>query len=109
MVSILPDQRATVLYDLSGYCRRDRPTLTTPSTTRTNCCRCSDALVNVIFCIKGSDQRYLAVNTAFVQRTGRTSKRDVIGKRATELFPRELAESYEAQGRHVVRYWSGPA
>ena len=68
-----------------------------------------DALVNVIFCIKGSDQRYLAVNTAFVQRTGRTSKRDVIGKRATELFPREFAESYEAQGRHVVRYWSGPA
>ena len=56
-----------------------------------------DALVNVIFCIKGSDQRYVAVNTAFVQRTGRTSKRDVVGKTAAELFPEELARSYEAQ------------
>ena len=62
-----------------------------------------DALVNVIFCIKGADQRYEAVNTAFVQRTGRKSKRDVVGKRAVDLFPRELAERYEDQDASVFR------
>lgn len=56
-----------------------------------------DALVDVIFCIKSADQRYLAVNTAFVKRTGRRSKRDVVGKRASDLFPGELAAGYEAQ------------
>ena len=56
-----------------------------------------DALVNVIFCVKGFDQRYRAVNTAFMLRAGKTSKRDVVGRRAVDLFPRELADGYEAQ------------
>ena len=56
-----------------------------------------DALVNVIFCVKGADQRYQVVNTAFVQRTGRKSKREVVGRRAIELFPSALAERYEEQ------------
>lgn len=56
-----------------------------------------DALVNVIFCIKGADQRYQAVNTAFVHRAGKASKRDVVGMRASDLFPPELAAGYEAQ------------
>ena len=60
-----------------------------------------DALVDVIFCIKGADQRYVAVNTAFVKRTGRRSKREVVGNRALDLFPRELAEGYEAQDARI--------
>lgn len=60
-----------------------------------------ELLVNVMFCMKGVDGRYLAVNGAFVRRTGRTSKRDVIGRRAVELFSPELAERYEQQDREV--------
>ncbi|MGZ0230338.1 MAG: PAS domain-containing protein [Acidimicrobiales bacterium] len=60
-----------------------------------------EALVTVIFCAKDVDLRYLAVNNAFVRRTGRRSKREVIGSRAVDLFPTELAERYEEQDRRV--------
>ncbi len=61
-----------------------------------------DVLVNVMFCIKNSDNRYVAVNSAFVRRTGRSSKRDVIGRMANELFSPELAERYEEQDAAVM-------
>lgn len=60
-----------------------------------------DLLVDVIFCMKQLDGRYVAVNRAFVRRTGRTSKRDVVGKRAHDLFIPQLAERYEEQDRGV--------
>ena len=56
-----------------------------------------ETLVNVMFCAKDADLTYIEVNTAFVQRTGRRSKRDVIGRTATELFAAERAELYEVQ------------
>jgi hypothetical protein len=46
-----------------------------------------DALPNVMFCMKGTDDRYVAVNQAFVRRSGRQSRRDVVGTRASDLFP----------------------
>lgn len=60
-----------------------------------------EALVNVIFCIKADDGTYVAVNRAFVRRTGRRSKREVLGRRAGELFPEPMAARYEAQDRTV--------
>lgn len=60
-----------------------------------------EELVDTIFCMKSRDGRYLAVNRAFVRRTGRRSKRDVVGHRASALFSAPLAERYEAQDRHV--------
>ena len=60
-----------------------------------------ETLINVIFCAKGLDGRYLEVNTAFVRRTGRRSKRDVVGRSAAELFLPELAERYEEQDCRV--------
>lgn len=60
-----------------------------------------DDLVDVIFCAKDLAGRYLAVNPAFVRRTGRRSKREVIGHRAGEFFSRRSAERYEAQDRLV--------
>lgn len=56
-----------------------------------------DELVNVMFCIKSTDGTYREVNHAFVRRAGRRSKRDVIGRRASELFASELAQRYEDQ------------
>ncbi len=60
-----------------------------------------DVLVNVMFCIKNRDNRYVAVNAAFVRRTGRRSKREVIGRMANQLFSPELAERYEEQDAAV--------
>ncbi len=61
-----------------------------------------DLLVDVIFCMKEPDGVYVAVNRAFVRRTGRTSKRDVVGKRASDLFIPQLAERYEEQDQRVL-------
>ena len=60
-----------------------------------------DSLPNVMFCTKGSDNRYVAVNDAFVRRSGQTDRRDVVGTRAADLFPAPLAERYEEQDRQV--------
>ena len=60
-----------------------------------------DLLVDVIFCMKDTAGRYLAVNPAFVRRAGRKSKRDVIGRRATDFFAAPLAQRYEEQDRRV--------
>lgn len=59
--------------------------------------------MDVLFCAKDAQHRYVAVNGAFVRRTGRRSRREVLGARATDLFPAPLAERYEAQDRRVVR------
>lgn len=60
-----------------------------------------ETLVNVIFCMKDPEGRYVEVNSAFVRRTGKRSKRDVIGTRATDHFLPDLAERYEEQDREV--------
>jgi len=61
-----------------------------------------DVLVDVIFCMKNAEGYYVAVNRAFVRRTGRSSKRDVVGKRAGDLFIPLLAERYEEQDAAVL-------
>lgn len=61
-----------------------------------------DVLVDVMFCHKGLDGRYLAVNQAFVRRSGRRSTRDVLGATAADLFPPALAERYADQDRRVL-------
>ena len=60
-----------------------------------------ESLVDVIFCAKDIEHRYVAVNLAFVRRTGRRSRRDVLGARAGDLFAPGPAERYEEQDRRV--------
>ena len=60
-----------------------------------------ETLVDVMFCAKNLDGSYVEVNSAFVRRTGRSSKRDVIGATVHELFIPELAERYEEQDTGV--------
>ena len=62
-----------------------------------------ETLVNVMFCVKDADGFYVEVNTAFVRRTGRASKREVIGQRAHDLFAEERAALYESR-----TVWSSP-
>jgi len=61
-----------------------------------------ETLVNVMFCVKDADGLYVEVNTAFVRRTGRSSKREVVGRRAHDLFAEERADLYEDQDRRVI-------
>ncbi len=60
-----------------------------------------ELLVNAMFCMKDTNSVYVTVNAAFVRRAGKSSKRDVIGRRAVDLFRPELAERYEEQDRQV--------
>lgn len=60
-----------------------------------------ETLINVIFCAKDRAGTYVAVNSAFVRRTGRASMADVIGTCAADHFGPELAERYEEQDAHV--------
>ncbi|MGL5808658.1 MAG: helix-turn-helix domain-containing protein [Nocardioides sp.] len=58
-------------------------------------------LPHVMFCLKASDGRYLAANASFVRRAGVRSAAEVVGRRATDLFPAPLAAAYVAQDRAV--------
>jgi PAS domain S-box-containing protein len=52
---------------------------------------------HVMFCVKGPDGRYVAVNQAFAERAGYAAPGRVLGHTARELFPADLATTYEAQ------------
>lgn len=61
-----------------------------------------DGLPNVMFCLKDRDGRYVAVNRAFAERAGHASPAALVGRRAGDVFPAELAASYEAQDAVVL-------
>ncbi len=61
-----------------------------------------DDLSGTIFCAKDVTGRYVAVNQVFVDRTRERSRREVIGRRAQDLFVPELAEHYTRQDREVL-------
>ena len=55
-----------------------------------------------MFCAKDVTGRYVAVNQVFVDRTSERSRREVLGRRAQDLFVPELAEHYARQDREVL-------
>ncbi len=57
---------------------------------------------HTMFCVKSLDGTYLAVNQAFAERAGVANPAMVLGRRAGELFPADLAESYESQDARVL-------
>jgi PAS domain S-box-containing protein len=61
-----------------------------------------EGVPHVMFCIKDADGVYLDVNQAFADRAGVASPAEVVGRRASDLFPPELAASYEAQDADVI-------
>ena len=56
----------------------------------------------VMFCAKSVDLVYVLANQAFADRTMMDSPGEVIGRRAHDVFPAELAANYEAQDRTVL-------
>jgi PAS domain S-box-containing protein len=61
-----------------------------------------DTAPGIMYCVKSADGRYLAVNHAFAERVGKADRREVVGRRATDLFAAHLAEPYESQDRAVI-------
>jgi PAS domain S-box-containing protein len=57
---------------------------------------------HVMFCVKGTDGRYIAVNQAFAERAGRPAPGSVLGHTADDLFPEDLAASYAAQDARLL-------
>ena len=62
-----------------------------------------DCLPDLVFFIKNRHCQYVVVNQTLVVRCGRHSKAELIGKRADELFPAPLGESYRAQDELVLQ------
>jgi len=57
---------------------------------------------HVMFCVKAPTGRYLAVNQAFAERAGRGAPGEVLGSTAADLFPADLAATYEAQDAQLL-------
>ena len=58
---------------------------------------------DIVYCVKDSERIYRSANPAFAERLGLKSEAQVIGKRAEELFPEELAEVYRKQDEAVLQ------
>ena len=55
---------------------------------------------HTMFCVKDAAGRYLAINQAFADRAGRSAVH-VLGRTAADLFPADLAATYDDQDRRV--------
>lgn len=62
-----------------------------------------DCLPDVVFFLKNRRCEYVVVNQTLVERCGRRSKDELLGRRTDELFPSPLGESYRAQDERVLR------
>lgn len=62
-----------------------------------------DCLPDLVFFVKNQRGQYVVVNQTLVARCGRRAKDELIGRRADELFPAPLGESYRAQDESVLR------
>jgi len=62
-----------------------------------------DCLGDLVFFIKNVRGEYVVVNQAMVERCGRRDKRELIGRRADEVYPPPLGRSYREQDEALLR------
>ncbi len=60
------------------------------------------ALPDVVFCLKDVDRRYRGANRAFGERLGLRDPHELLGRRAEDFFPPDLAASYRRQDQRVL-------
>ena len=65
--------------------------------------RLFDGVPDIVFFVKDSHGRYMAVNDTLATRCGLHCKSDAIGLTATELFPPPLADAFALQDRDILR------
>jgi AraC-like DNA-binding protein len=61
-----------------------------------------DRVADTVFFIKDQEARYIAVNEPLVHRCKLADKRDLIGRKASEVFSAPLGERFEAQDLKVI-------
>jgi PAS domain S-box-containing protein len=61
-----------------------------------------DSVPDTVYFVKDSEGRYVAVNRTLAARTGYTTKDELIGRTAREVFPGLLGERIAAQDRAVL-------
>lgn len=66
-----------------------------------------DGINDILFFVKDVEGRYIVVNENFVQRCGKQSKEDLIGKRADEVYPPPLGEEFFAQDAKIIKSGEG--
>lgn len=62
-----------------------------------------DSIPDSVFFIKDTEGRYVTVNDTLVTRCGADNKSDLIGRRARDVFPPPLGESFTEQDFQVIR------
>lgn len=62
-----------------------------------------DHVPEVVFFLKDLAGRYVAMNATLVERCGRGTKRELLGRTVHDVFPAELANSYAFQDAAVMR------
>lgn len=61
-----------------------------------------DAVPDTVYFVKDAEGRYTAVNQTLVERTGRASKDDLVGRTADEVFPGALGRRIAEQDRAIT-------
>ena len=61
-----------------------------------------DHVPEIAFFLKDRSGRYLAVNQSLVERCGLREKHELLGRRASDIFPKELGELYSSQDQFVL-------
>src|SRR5690606_4448981 len=61
-----------------------------------------DSIPDVLFFIKDREGRYTHVNATMLRRLGLRSRKEIIGKRASEVYPSGLGANYGLQDRQVL-------
>ncbi len=64
--------------------------------------RLFDHLRNLVFFVKNSQAQYVVVNQTLVDRCGLSDKRELLGHRVDEIFPKELGDSFRRQDEEVL-------
>lgn len=62
-----------------------------------------DLVPEVVFFVKDKAGRYVGMNQTLVERCGRKTKAEVLGRTVADLFPPELAHVYATQDRQVLK------
>jgi PAS domain S-box-containing protein len=62
-----------------------------------------DCLPDLVFFVKNQRGEYMVVNQTLVARCGRAAKKDLLGRRADEVFPPPFGKSYRVQDERVLR------
>lgn len=64
--------------------------------------RLFDGVPDIVFFIKDSHGRYMAVNDTLASRCGLNSKDEAIGRTAGELYPSPLGDAFARQDREII-------